>query len=157
MKRYTNSEFAAKIRRQNPGSYDDLSDKKLVELYLKKYPEEKNKIIQTHSDSMENPTIEDVKEIANDVLATFFVWFGVIMIVLGGTGLFISSTSIIELQTTTIETYVGDDSDISILLFTGKLYVVKLLALLKELPAGVKIGGIIIGVIFTSIANLFND
>ena len=157
MKRYTISEFAAKIRRKNRGSYDDLSDKRLVELYLKKYPEEKNKIIQAHTDSMENPTIDDVKEIANDVGLTFIIWFGVILIVLGATGLFISSTYIIELQATTIETYVGDDSDISILLFTVELYFVQILAWLKELPVGVKIGGIIIGLILTIIASHDND
>lgn len=38
MKRYTNSEFAKKIRSKYPLSYDDLSDERLIELWLKKYP-----------------------------------------------------------------------------------------------------------------------
>jgi hypothetical protein len=44
MKKYTKPEFAQKIRKKYPGSYDDLSDDKLVELWLKKYPADKEKI-----------------------------------------------------------------------------------------------------------------
>jgi hypothetical protein len=46
MKQYTISEFAKKIRVQYPGSYDDISDKKLIELWLKKYPKDKEHIIE---------------------------------------------------------------------------------------------------------------
>lgn len=44
MNRVTKSEFANEIRAKHPGSYDDLSDDKLVELWLKKFPDDKNKI-----------------------------------------------------------------------------------------------------------------
>jgi len=46
MKLYTISEFAQKIRAKYPGSYDDLSDKKLIELWLKKYPKDKEHVIE---------------------------------------------------------------------------------------------------------------
>ena len=46
MKQYTIPEFAKKIRTQYPGSYDDISDKKLIELWLKKYPKDKEHVIE---------------------------------------------------------------------------------------------------------------
>lgn len=46
MKQYTIPEFAKKIRAQYPGSYDDISDKKLIELWLKKYPKDKEHVIE---------------------------------------------------------------------------------------------------------------
>jgi hypothetical protein len=46
MKQYTISEFAQKIRAKYPGSYDDISDKKLIELWLKKYPKDKEHVIE---------------------------------------------------------------------------------------------------------------
>lgn len=42
--KYTVNEFAKEIRKLYPGDYDDLSDEKLVELWLKKYPNDKEKI-----------------------------------------------------------------------------------------------------------------
>ncbi|MGO4817080.1 hypothetical protein [Flavobacterium sp. W22_SRS_FP1] len=44
MKKYSVSEFAQYIRDKNSGAYKDLSDAKLVDLWLKKFPEDKNKI-----------------------------------------------------------------------------------------------------------------
>ncbi len=44
MKKYTVKEFANEIRTKHPSSYDDLSDEKLVELWLKKFPEDRDKI-----------------------------------------------------------------------------------------------------------------
>jgi hypothetical protein len=44
MKKYNVKEFANEIRTKHPGSYDDLSDEKLVELWLKKFPNDKEKI-----------------------------------------------------------------------------------------------------------------
>ena len=38
MKKFTIPEFAAKIRNKYPNSYDDLQDKELVQLWVKKYP-----------------------------------------------------------------------------------------------------------------------
>lgn len=42
--KYSINEFALEIRNQYPNDYDDLSDEKLVELWLKKYPEDWSKI-----------------------------------------------------------------------------------------------------------------
>lgn len=45
MRQYTEKEFAYNIRSKYPGSYDDLSDADLVELWLKKFPKDRNKVI----------------------------------------------------------------------------------------------------------------
>ncbi len=42
--KYTIAEFAREIRNRFPGDYDDLIDEELVELWLRKYPEDRNKI-----------------------------------------------------------------------------------------------------------------
>ena len=42
--KYTISEFAEEIRALYPGDYDDLTDGKLVELWLKKHPKDIDKV-----------------------------------------------------------------------------------------------------------------
>lgn len=42
--KYSVSEFARQIRKMYPNDYDDLSDIRLVELWLKKYPNDINKV-----------------------------------------------------------------------------------------------------------------
>ena len=42
--KYTVQEFAQQIKKLYPDDYDDLTDEKLVELWLKKYPSDKDKI-----------------------------------------------------------------------------------------------------------------
>lgn len=42
--KYTVKEFAREIRKIYPRDYDDLTDEKLVELWLKKYPNDKEKV-----------------------------------------------------------------------------------------------------------------
>jgi hypothetical protein len=42
--KYSIKQFANEIRQKNPNSYDDLSDQKLVELWVKKHPDDKDKI-----------------------------------------------------------------------------------------------------------------
>jgi hypothetical protein len=42
--KYTIIEFAKEIRKLYPGDYDDLTDSKLVELWLKKYPKDIDKV-----------------------------------------------------------------------------------------------------------------
>ena len=44
MKKYSVSEFANEIRNKYPEAYDDLSDEKLIEFWIKKFPNDKNKI-----------------------------------------------------------------------------------------------------------------
>lgn len=45
MKKYTIEEFADQIRSKYPNAYDDLEDDKLIELWLKKFPNDEEKII----------------------------------------------------------------------------------------------------------------
>ena len=45
MKKYTIEEFAVQIRIKYPNAYDDLEDDKLIELWLKKFPNDEEKII----------------------------------------------------------------------------------------------------------------
>ena len=45
MRKYTIEEFADQIRIKYPNSYDDLEDDKLIELWLKKFPNDEEKII----------------------------------------------------------------------------------------------------------------
>ena len=66
MKQFTKSEFAAIIRSKYPGSYDDLSDSKLISLWVKKYPKDKEKI---------NFTEEESTGIFTYILYTFAIWF----------------------------------------------------------------------------------
>jgi hypothetical protein len=42
MSKYTISQFAKKIRDKHPGSYDDLTDNQLVNLWLEKHPKDKH-------------------------------------------------------------------------------------------------------------------
>lgn len=42
--KYTIKEFAKEIRKKYPNAYDDLSDEELVSLWIKKFPEEREKI-----------------------------------------------------------------------------------------------------------------
>ena len=42
--KYSIKQFANEIRQKYPNSYDDLSDQKLIELWVKKHPDDKNKI-----------------------------------------------------------------------------------------------------------------
>jgi hypothetical protein len=42
--KYTLNEFAEEIRKSYPGEYDDLKDKELVSLWLKKYPQDSKKV-----------------------------------------------------------------------------------------------------------------
>lgn len=44
MKKYSVSEFANEVRNKYPDVYDDLSDEKLIEFWIKKFPNDKNKI-----------------------------------------------------------------------------------------------------------------
>lgn len=56
--KYTVSEFASEIRQLYPGDYDDLSDNKLVELWLKKYPNDINKVDINQIGQSEVPRIK---------------------------------------------------------------------------------------------------
>jgi hypothetical protein len=142
MKQYTKSEFANYIRSQYPGSYDDLTDDKLVKLWLKKFPSDTDKIIETDS------TIK--------IIGLYLLfWVGVIILSLSLIGFFINSISIIEQSNTVIKTYADDDSNASSFLFWVEVNLINIAVWLKELSLGVKIGGAILGAIIC--AATYND
>jgi hypothetical protein len=60
--KYTIKEFAQKIRDQYSGDYDDLSDQELINLWIKKYPGDEEKIY-----------FEDLKEHSNKSSAKYTV------------------------------------------------------------------------------------
>ena len=54
MKQFTKTQFANKIRTKYPGSYEDLSDDKLVKLWVRKYPNDEEFIINDNMESNSN-------------------------------------------------------------------------------------------------------
>lgn len=71
--KYTKSEFAAHIRNQYPKDYDDLTDEKLVELWLKKYPDDKAKLINQSSSYR-------LSNFLWNVLVLILIWMGLTII-----------------------------------------------------------------------------
>jgi hypothetical protein len=72
MKKYTVKEFANEIRTKHPGSYDDLSDEKLVELWLKKFPDDKFKL--------ENEIVNITKK-SNNIFNGKLFWVVLVIII----------------------------------------------------------------------------
>jgi hypothetical protein len=58
MSKYTISQFAKKIRDKYPGSYDDLTDNQLVNLWLEKHPKDK-RFIYIDEDEEDEDNYED--------------------------------------------------------------------------------------------------
>lgn len=56
--KYTVNEFAQEIRKMYPGDYDDLSDGKLVDLWLQKYPSDREKINFNTNDKIKSENSE---------------------------------------------------------------------------------------------------
>ena len=76
--KYTISEFAQEIRKIYPGDYDDLTDSKLIELWLKKYPADKEKIeFNTYSSG------NGSGKFINLILNIGLVLFGMIIVGIG--------------------------------------------------------------------------
>lgn len=60
--KYTVTEFAKEIRKLYPGEYDDLKDKKLVKLWLKKYPEDLKKVDFTNETKIKSKSRKEGKQ-----------------------------------------------------------------------------------------------
>ena len=72
--KYTVNEFAQEIRKMYPGDYDDLSNSNLVELWLRKYPNDRSKIeFGTSQSSPVNP-------VSNSSSSSFSGWIFFIII-----------------------------------------------------------------------------
>jgi hypothetical protein len=71
--KYSISEFAKQIRDLYPGDYDDLSDEKLVELWLKKYPKDIDKVELKKENNTDNDSIISKKRITRFIIKTVIV------------------------------------------------------------------------------------
>ena len=73
--KYTIKEFAKEIRKLYPGDYDDLTDEKLVELWLKKYPNDREKIeFSSNSDNDVEENHSWIKTIFNSLFGVVVIW-----------------------------------------------------------------------------------
>lgn len=71
--KYSIHEFASEIRKLYPGDYDDLSDNKLVELWLKKYPKDIEKI-NLVEDTHYNTIKSQIGEKQKIIVYHKFIW-----------------------------------------------------------------------------------
>lgn len=85
---YSVEEFANEIRKLYPSHYDDLSDEKLVKLWLKKYPKDKKKVDfekkqEKYLDKNHSESEEENKEKKRSVgfwdglIILILIWFGI--------------------------------------------------------------------------------
>jgi len=58
--KFTITEFAREIRKMYPNDYNDLTDKKLVELWLKKYPKDIEKVNIGNGQSFIDPEVSEI-------------------------------------------------------------------------------------------------
>jgi len=96
MKKYTTSEFATYLRTKYPGSYDDLSDDELVRLWLKKYPKQMDKIMESDSTNKNEGT-------------NLSFWVGVIIIGVIVFSLLTNAGSILEMSSNIVEKGFGSE------------------------------------------------
>jgi hypothetical protein len=141
MIKYTKSEFAQEIRSKYPGSYDDLSDNKLIELWFKKFPNDRNKITNPYN----NIELSSNENILKEISSYLFKWIGIIICFLCALGFFISSEWLVTESIKTHTEYLNNDSNASGFLYQFELLMIDIAVWLKKLPAGAKIVGIITG------------
>ena len=96
MKKYTKSQFAKNIRNKYPGYYDNLSDDKLIKIWLEKFPKQQENIIESDS------TIGNIGK---------HLFFGVGVIIIGVIvfSLLTNAGSILEMSSNIIEKGFGND------------------------------------------------
>jgi hypothetical protein len=85
MKKFTVEQFAHKIRKKYPNVYDDILDTELVDLWIKKYPNDKEHIIY---DNYESPNQTNETSSFGWLKNLFFL----VLLVLGGYYLFNNKT-----------------------------------------------------------------
>jgi hypothetical protein len=71
MKKYTIEEFADQIRSKYPNAYDDLEDNKLIKLWLKKFPDDEEKIIWESPSSTTKLKTKSYKK---------YIWFSLVFL-----------------------------------------------------------------------------
>ena len=141
MNKQTKKDFANKIRSNNPGSYDDLSDDKLIQLWLKKFPNDKEKIIWPQPNLIENSDEADVKEISS----YFLKWIGIVICVLAVVSFFLDSESLTKMILQSEVDQRLNDSSASNFLHTVEFFIIDVLIWLKKLPIAAKVTGLIVG------------
>jgi hypothetical protein len=132
-------DFANEIRSKYPGSYDDLSDNKLIELWLNKYPNDILKI----KNNISSPTNDDdtFREIRN----YFFKWIGIVVCLLAAIGFFLNSESLTKMILESDLNHRLNDSSASDFLYTIESFIIDMLIWLKKLPIAAKVTGFIVG------------
>jgi hypothetical protein len=138
MNQYTISEFSQKIRAKYPGSYDDLSDKKLIELWLKKFPNDIHKLNDNQSTFQE-------ENISREITNYIFKWIGIVVCVLSALSIFVTTEWIVSIILESEMEFGQDDSDASAFLKNIGYIMAKIGLWLKKLPIYAKISGIVIG------------
>lgn len=141
MNKQTKKDFAKKIRSSNPGSYDDLSDDKLIQLWLKKFPNDKEKIIWSQPSLIENSDEAAVKEISS----YFLKWIGIVVCVLAVVSFFIDSESLTKMILQSDVDHRLNDSSASNFLQTVEFFIIDVLIWLKKIPIAAKVAGLIVG------------
>ena len=141
MNKQSKKNFANKIRSNNPGSYDDLSDDKLIQLWLKKFPNDKEKIIWPQPNLIENSDEADVKEISS----YFLKWIGIVICVLAVVSFFLDSESLTKMILQSEVDQRLNDSSASNFLHTVEFFIIDVLIWLKKLPIAAKVTGLIVG------------
>jgi hypothetical protein len=139
MKQFTKTQFANKIRMKHPGSYEDLSDEKLVELWLKKFPNDSYKVIDNESSSFQD--VNTFKEITNYLL----MWIGIVLCFLSAVGFFVSTEWAVKFIIEHELEFGTNDSEASKLIYLIGVKLVETALWLKKLPVIVKIIGVISG------------
>jgi hypothetical protein len=143
MKKFSKSEFAKIIRNKCPGSYDDLSDDKLIELWLKKYPGDKSKVNSSGLSSI----ISQDENIEKEISSYLLMWLGIVICILCAVGFFISSEWLITQSINTSNEYRNDDSNAGNFLYQIEIIMIDIAIWLKNLPVVAKIIGVIVGLI----------
>ena len=141
MNKQSKKNFANKIRSNNPGSYDDLSDDELIQLWLKKFPNDKEKIIWSQPSLIENSDEAAVKEISS----YFLKWIGIVVCVLAVVSFFIDSESLTKMILQSDVDHRLNDSSASNFLQTVEFFIIDVLIWLKKLPIAAKVTGLIVG------------
>jgi hypothetical protein len=81
MKKYTESEFANKIRDKYPDAYDDLSDDELLKIWLRKYPNDEE-LINFYNVHYEEEETSDgiwngIKKLVVFIFIILIIFFGI--------------------------------------------------------------------------------
>ena len=139
MNKYSVAEFANYIREKHPGAYNDLSDKKLLELWFKKFP---NDIAQIKNYNHSNFKEDNV---VRGIYNYYIKWLGIIICSLCVFSFFVSTNWIITLIKETNQEYGRTDSDASKFLYTIGIYIAEFGYWLKKLPIFIKVIGIVVG------------